>query len=45
MFLSVHDKTAVLFRPKRHSLNAAVYRRTRTEAHGLLVGYLGEIVA
>jgi putative transposase len=45
MFLSVHDQTAVLFRPKRHRLNAADYRRTRTNAHGLWVGYVGEIVA
>lgn len=45
MFLSVHDQTAVLFRPKRHRLTAADYRRTRTEAQDLWVGYVGEIVA
>tara|TARA_R110000737_G_C14471355_1_gene466800 strand:- start:110 stop:820 length:711 start_codon:yes stop_codon:yes gene_type:complete len=45
MFLSVHDQTAVLFRPKRHRLSAADYRRKRTEAQGLWVGYVGEIVA
>jgi putative transposase len=45
MFLSVHDQTAVLFRPKRHRLSAADYRRTRTEAQGLWVGYVGEIKA
>ncbi|GLQ29206.1 IS6 family transposase [Sulfitobacter pacificus] len=45
MFLSVHDQTAVLFRPKRHRLSAADYRRKQTEAQGLWVGYVGEIVA
>jgi NAD(P)-dependent dehydrogenase (short-subunit alcohol dehydrogenase family) len=44
MFLSVHDQTAALFFPKRHGLNASDYRRTRTNAHGLWVGYLGETV-
>lgn len=44
MFLSVYDQTAALFRPKRHRLNAADYRRTRTVARGLWVGYVGEIV-
>ena len=45
MFLSVHDQTAVLFRPKRHRLTAADYRQTRTVAHDLWVGYVDEIVA
>lgn len=45
MFLSVHDQTAILFRPKRHRLSAADYRHTRTEAQGLWVGYVGEIKA
>lgn len=45
MFLSAHDQAAALFRSKRHRLNAADYRRTRTNAHGLWVGYVGEIVA
>jgi len=45
MFLSVHDQTAVLFRPKRHRFTAADSRQTRTKAHGIWVGYVGEIVA
>jgi len=45
MFLSVHEQTAVLFRPKRHRLTAADYCRTRTKAHGIWVGYVVEIVA
>ncbi len=45
MFLSVHDQTAFLLRPKRHRLKAADYRSTRTNAHGLWVSYVGEIVA
>ncbi|MDZ4309482.1 MAG: IS6 family transposase [Cypionkella sp.] len=44
-FLSVHDQIAVLFRPKRHRINAADYHCTRTDAHGLCVRYVGEIVA
>jgi putative transposase len=45
MFLSVHDQTAVLFRPKHHRLTATVYRQTKTEAHGLWTGYVSDIAA
>ncbi|PIL20775.1 hypothetical protein P775_07655 [Puniceibacterium antarcticum] len=45
MFLSVHDQTAALFRAKSHRINAADYRSIRTNAQGLWVGYVGEIVA
>jgi putative transposase len=31
-FLSVHDETATLFRPRRHKMTASKYRHTRTAA-------------
>jgi len=31
-FLSVHDETATLFRPRRHNMTASKYRQTRTAA-------------
>jgi putative transposase len=34
-FLSVHDQTAALFRPKRHHLSARSYRHTRNDAFDL----------
>lgn len=34
------NKPRTYFRPKRQRLTAADYRRTRTEAHGLWVGYV-----
>jgi putative transposase len=45
MFLSAHDQTTALCRPKRHHLNATDDRRTRPNAHGLWVDHVGEIVA
>ena len=38
-FLSVHDQTAALFRPKRQLMTAAAYRQTRTEAFDLWTDY------
>ena len=37
-FLSVHDQTAALFRPKRHRLSARSYRHARTDAFDLWAG-------
>ena len=34
-FLSVHDQTTALLRPKRHCFSAARFRQTRSEAFGL----------
>ena len=35
IFLSVHDQTAALFRPKRHCLSAMSYRHARADAFSL----------
>ena len=43
-FLSVHDQTAALFRPKRHLMTAAAYRQTRTDAVDLWTDYTQQIV-
>ncbi len=43
-FLSVHDQTAALFRPKRHLMTAAAYRQTRTDAFDLWTDYTKQIV-
>ena len=44
-FLSTHDQTTTLFRPKRHRLTARVYRQTRTDAFDLWSGYAEALVA
>lgn len=44
-FLSVHDHTAALFRPKRHRLSASSYRHARTDAFELWTEYTGELAA
>ncbi|WP_287987193.1 IS6 family transposase [Acidiphilium sp.] len=44
-FLSVHDKTATLFRPKRHRLTAASYRHARADAFSLWADFAAEITA
>lgn len=38
-FLSVHDQTAALLRPKRHRLSAIFYRHASSNAFDLLTGY------
>jgi putative transposase len=44
-FLSVHDQTASLFRPKRHCLSAKSYRHARADAFSLWAGYTVELTA
>ena len=44
-FLSVHDQTASIFRPKRHRLNAQSYRHARTDAFALWTDYAAELAA
>jgi putative transposase len=44
-FLSVHDQTATIFRPKRHHLSAASYRHARADAFSLWVDYAAEMTA
>lgn len=44
-FLSVHDQTAALFRPKRHRLSARSYRHARSDAFDLWNSYASELVA
>ena len=44
-FLSVHDQTAVMFRPRRHRLSANSYRHARQDAFGLWAGYTTELSA
>ena len=44
-FLSVHDQTATLFRPKRHRLGAKSYRHARADAFSLWSGYANEMAA
>ena len=36
-FLSVHDQTATLFRPKRHRLDATSYRHAKADAFSLWI--------
>jgi putative transposase len=45
LFLSVHDQTAALFRPKRHSLSARLYRNARNDAFDLWNEYAAELTA
>ena len=44
-FLSVHDQTATIFRPKRHRLSAASYRHARADAFSLWNSYAAEMSA
>ncbi len=44
-FLSVHDQTATIFRPKRHRFSAASYRQSRADAFSLWNNYTAEIAA
>jgi len=44
-FLSVHDRTATIFRPKRHRLSAASYRHARADACNLWVEHATEMAA
>lgn len=44
-FLSVHDQTAALFRPRRHRLSARSYRHARTDAFDLWAEMTGELRA
>jgi putative transposase len=44
-FLSVHDQTTTIFRPKRHRLSAASYRQSRADAFSLWNNYAAEMAA
>jgi putative transposase len=44
-FLSVHDQTACMFRPKRHRLSARSYRHARSDAFALWTDYAAELTA
>lgn len=44
-FLSVHDQTALLFRPKRHRLSANSYRHARADAFALWAEYTADLTA
>jgi putative transposase len=44
-FLSVHDQTATIIRPKRHRFSAASYRQFRADAFSLWNNYAAEIAA
>jgi putative transposase len=44
-FMSAHDQTAVLFRPKRHRLSAKSYRHARSDAFDLWSDYATELRA
>ena len=44
-FLSAHDQTATLFRPKRHRLSAPSYRHARADAFELWSEYTNELTA
>ncbi|WP_299845945.1 IS6 family transposase [uncultured Jannaschia sp.] len=44
-FLSVHDQTAAIFRPRRHRLTARSYRHARQDAFDLWAGYTAELSA
>ena len=44
-FLSVHDQTAVMFRPRRHRLSARSYRHARQDAFGLWADYTTKLSA
>lgn len=42
-FLSVHDQTAAMFRPKRQRLSAKSYRHARSDAFALWAEYTAEL--
>jgi putative transposase len=44
-FLSAHDQTACMFRPKRHRLSARSYRHARSDACALWTEYAAELTA
>ena len=44
-FLSVHDQTAAIFRPRRHRLSARSYRHARRDAFDLWADYTTELSA
>ena len=44
-FLSVHDQTAAIFRPRRHRLSACSYRHARRDAFDLWEAYTTELSA
>jgi putative transposase len=44
-FLSVHDQTAAIFRPRRHRLSANSYRHARQDAFDLWADYTSELTA
>ena len=44
-FLSAHNQTACLFRPKRHRLSANSYRHARADAFEIWTDYAQELTA
>ncbi len=44
-FLSVHDQTAAIFRPRRHRLSARSYRHARQDAFDIWAAYTTELSA
>jgi putative transposase len=44
-FLSVHEQTASMFRPKRHRLSAISYRHERSDDFDLWTDYAAELTA
>jgi putative transposase len=44
-FLSVHDQTAAIFRPRRHRLSARSYRNARRDAFDIWAAYTTELSA
>ena len=44
-FLSVHDQTATIFRPKRHRLSPTSYRQSRADTFSLWIKYAAEMAA
>ncbi len=44
-FLSVHDQTAAIFRPRRHRLTARSYRHARQDAFDVCAAYITELSA
>ena len=44
-FLSVHDQTATIFRPRRHRLSARSYRHARQDAFDIWAAYTTELPA
>ena len=44
-FLSVHDQTTAIFRPRRHRISAISYRHARQDAFNLWADYTTELSA